>query len=98
MPRFFTQGLRWRVGDGRKVEVWKDPWLLTPYDFKVISRNPFLAHSIMESDLIGPQTRTWKLNLLENLLMERDNEKMLKIPLYLVAVEDTLIWNYKNSG
>lgn len=25
------QGIRWRIGDGRQVKVWKDGWLLTPF-------------------------------------------------------------------
>lgn len=36
------QGLRWRLGTGEKVLVWRDAWLI---------KNPFLAHPLQVSDL-----------------------------------------------
>lgn len=27
------EGLRWRVGDGVNIKVWKDPWMLEPSRF-----------------------------------------------------------------
>lgn len=27
---YLKQGMRWRIGDGESVFVWKDPWLKTP--------------------------------------------------------------------
>lgn len=37
--RLLILGARWRIGDGRTVNVWNDPWLPKPYTFKPLSYN-----------------------------------------------------------
>lgn len=51
------QGLRWRVDAGENVMFFKDPWLQVPYGFKVLTKNPFLTHSLRVRDLIDQETR-----------------------------------------
>ena len=31
------RGLRWQVGDGRRIRVWQDQWLTTRSTYKVVS-------------------------------------------------------------
>ena len=31
------RGSRWIVGNGKKVKIWRDRWIPTPYTFKVVS-------------------------------------------------------------
>lgn len=42
------QSLCWRIGNGRKVQVRMETWLMTPYDFKLVTKNPFLQNSLVE--------------------------------------------------
>lgn len=39
------QGLRWRIGSGEQMMVFKDPWLKTHY-FEVLINNIFLRPSL----------------------------------------------------
>ena len=36
------KGAIWRVGDGQKIDAWKDPWLKKPPDYRatLLVRNP----------------------------------------------------------
>lgn len=92
------QGLRWRVGDGRKIRVWGSPWLSTLVTFKVLNRNPFLARSFRVYDLINPETRMWEKEVLESLFLPRDIKEILKIPLSTPRAEDIIIWHNSKSG
>ena len=44
------QGMRWRVGNGRKVRIWSDRWLLAPTLFKVMSPQNTLDNQVMVGD------------------------------------------------
>lgn len=52
--------------------MWNDPWLAFPYEFKVVTKNPFLAHPMKVCDLIDPNTLSWKNNVLDALFIPRD--------------------------
>ncbi|GAA0143828.1 hypothetical protein LIER_04421 [Lithospermum erythrorhizon] len=34
--KVLTRGVRWRVGDGNSIDVWKDPWVPQKTDFHVV--------------------------------------------------------------
>lgn len=36
----YNWGLKWNIGNGKKVKVWKHRWLPTPESFKVVSPKP----------------------------------------------------------
>ncbi|GAA0144626.1 hypothetical protein LIER_05022 [Lithospermum erythrorhizon] len=31
--KVLTMGIRWRVGDGKEIDIWKDPWIPRTIDF-----------------------------------------------------------------
>lgn len=72
----FKHSLRWQIGDGRQLLFWKDAWLQTPYDFKVITHNLFLSHNKSVSGLINPESRQWKFEFLETLFLFWDVEEL----------------------
>lgn len=47
------QGHRWLVGSCEQILVCKDKWLAEAYDFKVTTKNLFLANSMRVCDLIN---------------------------------------------
>ena len=55
-------GLRWRVGDGSKISVFKYPWIPFPSLFKPISP-PSPSYPEMVKDLILPP-HSWNVDLI----------------------------------
>ncbi|XP_050211481.1 uncharacterized protein LOC126661668 [Mercurialis annua] len=57
------EGLRWRVGDGKSIYIYRDKWLNREKTFRVIS-NPVLAEDAVVGDLFLCQGQ-WNLELLK---------------------------------
>ncbi|CAL1372598.1 unnamed protein product [Linum trigynum] len=55
-------GLRWRIGDGRKTEIWRDRWLATAEEdsFKITSPQCHIGETSTVVELIDHNTRSWK--------------------------------------
>lgn len=63
-----ASGLRWRIGDGAKVKIWGDQWLLDPNLPKLISPYPSSMVDYTVSELIDPVTRTWRISAIKPFL------------------------------
>jgi hypothetical protein len=50
-------GLVWRVGNGKKVQIWKDRWLPTPTTYMVQSPPSILDPNAMVSQLVDAETK-----------------------------------------
>ncbi|PRQ18658.1 putative reverse transcriptase zinc-binding domain-containing protein [Rosa chinensis] len=90
------KGVRWRVGDGRSIKVFGDPWVPGLENFKLSSRNGvdsdmFVANLMVERGV-------WNLSLLEQIFSEQEREAILKIPLIRTGRPDACIWNYCKNG
>ena len=71
------EGIRWKIGSGNQVRVWKDPWLPMPSTFRPVLQNLFLAETMTVADLILPHPRRWNKNLIEFLFPSRDVELIM---------------------
>jgi hypothetical protein len=60
------KGLIWRVGDGRSIQVWHDPWLPVPSTFKIKTRVNTLPRDAYVSDLIDRETGWWNIPLVHD--------------------------------
>lgn len=61
------EGYIWRVGDGRQVNIWSDPWILRPWSRKVITpRGQNVLTPV--SELICPATGSWDEQLVKDTL------------------------------
>lgn len=93
-------GVRWRVRDGSKINIWGDNWLPRQSFFKVLSHIPLgMSHdskvsmSIMES---GPLA--WNMAHINGLFCEEEASWIKGIPFSLGRTEDVLIWNAEKNG
>ena len=91
-------GLRWRVGTGTDIKIWKDAWLPTPTTFKVISPVNASYSEASVDLLIDENVMQWNLEKLEQLLLPRDVEIIKQIPLSVRRPRDKLIWTGTKSG
>lgn len=78
--------------------AWKDPWFKVTYNFKLLTDNLFLRHSMKVYHLIDQDTRRWKDGLLWSSFLPRDPEEIRKIPISPLLTEDVLIWHYEKSA
>ena len=58
-------GLRWRIGTGSRVKIWKDAWLPSPTTHRVLSPISVLDQNATVDSLIDEETRAG-INLLFN--------------------------------
>ncbi|KAI5345168.1 hypothetical protein L3X38_013045 [Prunus dulcis] len=46
--RILESGVRWRVGNGEKIQVSRDRWIPIPWSFKTTTRHPNLPRMVHE--------------------------------------------------
>jgi hypothetical protein len=91
------EGLIWRIGDGKKVKIWRDKWLniLTTYSIQT-PRVLFLEDSKV-SELIDQESKWWNRQLISSMFMTNEVEAILKISLSRYGHEDLIFWRGTNS-
>lgn len=89
--------LRWNVGNGRKVNIWKDRWLPTPVSFKVCSPRRQGSDVEMMANLLDCEEGTWEANKVKNTFLPHEANAILGIPISPGLLEDSLIWAWTNN-
>ena len=75
------QGTRWRVGNGKIIHIWDDRQLPTPATYKVISPRKDFGNFPMVSTLIDQDTRRWRKDILDRIILAFEVENILSIPI-----------------
>ena len=92
------RGLRWSIGNGRRVNVWQDRWLPTPSSFKVVSpRNQGTTVEIVEH-LLDSDRGSWDIKNMRNTFLPFEAEVVLGIPISPSLPNDSRIWVWSNNG
>ena len=92
------QGSRWRVGDGISINIWEDRWLPSPSTYKVISPTVDIGDTSQVSSLIDPNTRTWRVERLQDFFLPPDVRTIIGIPLGHIPTADKRVWIGNNTG
>ncbi|XP_042984755.1 uncharacterized mitochondrial protein AtMg00310-like [Carya illinoinensis] len=92
------EGLRWRVGNGEKIKIWKDKWLNVPTSFRVQSPVMRLHKEARVEELIVKEGKIWNENLIRGIFVESEVEQILSIPLSKMGSEDKMVWGPSNKG
>ncbi|GAU12957.1 hypothetical protein TSUD_97680 [Trifolium subterraneum] len=92
------RGLRWRLGNGDNINVWRQPWL---HD----SNQPHVTTTMIEgreemkiAELIINSSITWNHELIQHIFNDRYAHEIAKIPLNLTQQEDAPMWRFSKSG
>ena len=93
-----TDGLRWKVGSGTQVKVWKDAWLPSPSTFKVLSPVSILSEDATVDSLIDNDKMCWDIEKLRSVFLSRDVEIIQQILLSRRRPSDRQIWTGTRSG
>ncbi|KAL5579373.1 hypothetical protein UlMin_011815 [Ulmus minor] len=91
-----AKGIRWRVGDGSSISVYKSRWIPTPHSFMVNSPRTLLADSLV-SELLDNAGR-WNTQLIRDSFLDFEAEKILQIPRSSLSLADSYCWHFDNKG
>ncbi|CAN0925181.1 Transposon TX1 uncharacterized 149 kDa protein [Linum grandiflorum] len=62
-------GIRWRIGDGAKVNVWSEPWLRDEENCYPITIPSMQLSEVTVNELVRPGLRTWDHDLVCNIFV-----------------------------
>ena len=90
------RGVIWRVGDGRRIKIWDDPWIPREWSRRPITprSNNILTHV---DELIDPSSGQWDEQLVREIFWQQDVEQILSIPVH-IEMEDVVAWHYDSRG
>jgi hypothetical protein len=92
-----SEGLIWRVGNGRNISVCDDNWIPRPSIQRPLGYLPEATAERVE-DLLLPDGRGWNEQKLRATFYEADVSDILKIPVGRAGTEDYIAWNYTKNG
>jgi len=93
-----TKGSCWRIGDGNSVDIWKDSWIPSYKDFKVMSKRQDNQAVTKVKDLINFNECCWDNESLEGQFLNIDKDKIQQIPLVNTSIPDMLMWMQEPNG
>lgn len=86
----------WRVGDGKSIDLWSDPWVGDEAGRFIMSEK--IAGMNVVRDLMSENGKEWNIAVIESHFVERDQRCILAIPLSSRGLQDTLLWAYSKDG
>ncbi|XP_042941372.1 uncharacterized protein LOC122276027 [Carya illinoinensis] len=92
------EGLRWRVGNGKKIQIWRDKWMPKPSSFLVQSPISILREEAKVEELICDQQGCWKADLVMKIFKKEEAEMILSMPLSRSNLEDKMFWGPSTKG
>ncbi|XP_074375015.1 uncharacterized protein LOC141716720 [Apium graveolens] len=95
--QLIRDGVRWRMGNEKSIQILDQPWLLT-------EQNPYIM-----TDTIGLQGKTvdssictdkleWDVEVVSDIFNNRDKDSILAIPLSTSDQEVQLYWKFEEFG
>ena len=89
--QILQQECRWRIGEGDNINLWIDSWLREAENFKLETSRPYSLATLKIEDLWIPNQKEWDVELLGQIVTERDANVIASIPLNLYNPVDELI-------
>ena len=93
-----NRGMRWQVGDGKSIRIWKDKWIPTPSTFRVISPRTLQPLDQTADILIDADRGIWRADLVRELLINFEAKTILSIPLSIRVPRDKIVWAGTPNG
>jgi hypothetical protein len=88
----FKRGHIWRVGNGRRINIWRDHWVPGSVTRKIeTARGNCLLRTV--DDLIDPVSGLWDEQLLSEIFNPLDVRRILQIPISQELGEDFVAWH-----
>lgn len=91
-------GVKWQVGNGQHINIWKDKWTNNPTTFRIFSPQRILPMEEKVSALIDVESGAWKTNMIREVFLEHEADSILSIPLSTTLLADRLVWIANANG
>ena len=91
-------GTRWRVGNGEKVDIWRDNWVCSDTPYKFASPRQILPEAAKVSALINSDSWQWNEALVDTIFIPYEAQMIKTISLHPWRKEDRLIWMGTTNG
>ena len=93
-----SMGMRWRIGDGKSIDIYRDNWLPGKGSARVVSPNVQALEGAQVAALINLSTRTWNINLLHQHFLSFEANRIKAIPLCWTDQRDRFTWPDSHNG
>lgn len=91
------QGLYWRVGDGKKIRVWKDKWICDMGNMCPEKNIEDVDENELVTKYINQNNNTWNEELIDNMFSSNEAAAIKRIPISKIGLEDKLNWYPQNE-
>ena len=91
-------GCRWRIGNGKSINVWQDFWLKDDTHLHLLTPIMEGLENLMVQDPFIPRTREWDIELLQELFCPKDVQAIAQTPASATRGGDQLIWHFTKNG
>ena len=91
-------GCCWRVGDGSKIRVYMDKWILNHPTNGVLNQMRGVDSDWYVSDLIIQEQRVWNCEVIKANFHGDDADAILRIPLSHRQTSNVIIWLHTKKG
>lgn len=92
-------GSKWVIGNGKRVHIWNDRWILVADMYKVISPKVQIGGAVeMVSRLMDDEGRGWNADLIRTSFLPHEAEVILGILISPIALEDSQVWTKTPNG
>ncbi|KAL4607916.1 hypothetical protein ACB092_09G209800, partial [Castanea dentata] len=92
------RGIRWQVGDGENIQIWKDKWLQNPSTYRVVTPECTSLQGGRVCDLIDGDRMEWMEGLIRQNFLPEDVKAILSILLSTHGGRDCVIWTGNKNG
>ena len=86
--KVISLGAKWRVGDGRCIQIYGDNWVPGEGSGKVISPRTSLGTNALVAELIHPVSSWWDSRIINSNFLPFKAQKIKAIPISSIAPED----------
>ncbi|XP_072088879.1 uncharacterized protein [Arachis hypogaea] len=88
----------WRIGDGKTIKIWKDPWLPKQNGSRIWSPPKILDPNATVETLIREEEKAWNTDLINQIFAPFEARQIQEIPIPRSEQTDTFIWKKARDG
>jgi hypothetical protein len=92
------EGLSWRVGNGKRIGIWTDKWVLAAPGGYLQSPEGVLARNAKVCELLNTNTNWWNTPLISEIFTAEEAELICGMAVSPRTGEDSLIWRCTKNG
>jgi hypothetical protein len=86
------KGCYWTIGNGVDVDIWEDNWIHHQGSTSTWSKKPPQTEKNTVQELMDVHSNSWDDNLINQLFLPIEAQKILQIPIMDKAYNDVLTW------